>query len=489
MDGELLSKSSLMSEDSRRGDASNRGRTHAHMQHSISSASTESAMRKEKYGLPILPVIRGDRAASTDNVSVKDVLAHAKRSTTQKSLGYSASVASFKREGKFTEKRAQFEYLVDHLSALSGSSDLFNISCSFDLMQYKLGPYSVQETPAAQCKPGPLMQIFMFYAKIFSPSAGNFSFDHLHIANSTTSFAEFLAFAKDFRLYPDVLCRSEIEAVFQEIRKNRRLDESDGAMRKFELDYTEFCECLVRCALCACCKPPNHPEATSAIEKVEALIEYLGLKDATATKRKIDQAKKDIANKGKRKQENLVMRKHTKSIIAVPIPHGKLMLREPSRHTTTYDVSLLKLFKPYERVWPTCQWRSFGGPFIDMGVVSLGSHAHYRLAFTNCSADVMRLEASVSGLPHGVELVSKMHSMAPGLQTVLTLEAKFDIVGEWLGEIKLTFITKQDGVSGMETIPVYMWVVDENSSMATIANLLPPRAPRPWQRPIKLQTA
>ena len=175
---------------------------------------------------------------------------------------------------------------------------MFQVATSFDEACYANATADGASGAATNraLKPGPLMALFRFYARLFSARTAlrerSPTYAEIYRATKTMVFGELLSFARDFDLVPSLLSKGELYYVF---RKTRRFwcEESspilEPSSRLFfeELKYDEFEECLARIALLVYARPGSPHVSDTPRVKVSRLVDALGVASLSFVKRRL----------------------------------------------------------------------------------------------------------------------------------------------------------------------------------------------------------
>eukprot|EP00753_Platysulcus_tardus_P016235 PLAT5515.1.p1 GENE.PLAT5515.1~~PLAT5515.1.p1 ORF type:complete len:681 (+),score=304.80 PLAT5515.1:59-2101(+) len=317
-----------------------------------------------------------------------------------------------------------------------------------------------------QRKPGSVVLMFEFYAKIFSPSKQlsrrTLTYDEILRANNTLSFGEFLCLAKDTKITPQLLTKGELHLVWESLHRSKE----DVFFQ--EMNYAQFLELLVRVALLAFEKRSNFeaagglPDGASAfapLRKVSLLIAYMRLDDLRFIRRFLDTTGSATAAR---------MNMGASADGAAEKEAAKAFLRKgeggsddaaalyQAIASEQYRASLRAPLLQYEVDNSDTDWQQLAGsPHLDIGVVPCGSRHRFQLRVTNKCRDKISVDVNMINL-RDVELGCKTKPLPCGLKRVVNLTAVPSGWGETLGWVVLHATNMRTEETESVLCPVYM---------------------------------
>ena len=283
---------------------------------------------------------------------------------------------------------------------------------------------------------------------------------------------------REFGLLPGMLRRIEVSEVYRAadagMRKRIKLGGGASAVAtpaRDGLDEEGFSEVLARIALVCYSKTDSQRREThvTAESKVEALLlEHLFFADVGKLRAKIAriQSARSFANQGE-----LQKVKEGAYLDTPAAPDGAEGM--PGLYSPRL-ASMVVGWKPERPVHRVAsgrggspqEWRAFSGPFIDAGIVPLGTDRIFRLVLQHGNAHQRRSSASVHVSAQGLPFMDIRYDaapFAPGLQREIALSASFDSLGDFFGflSVELEYVSQEMGndVRERTIIPVYARVV------------------------------
>lgn len=362
---------------------------------------------------------------------------------------------------------------------------LVDVTTFFDSECYKK-PSSTARVRKST-KPGSLALLFDFYAKITSAKkklcANKLSFVEIQRGSSTITMAEMFILLRDFDVVPRVLTKQELHQVWQ-----TRLRDEDNVYYR-ELTYTEFVDCLGRCALLAFPKLGHTPGRYSNEFKVNAFIKYLGLDSVKFVRKKLRTSGRDTAG-----QLNFGVCSDTNQRVISDRDLGRVgKARATKGHIAPYDPGLNKLFEPYHTLPIESDWQCYKAPFVDMGTVLRNKIYRFKVELCNRSSYILNVTSCLKDC-YGVRIAAKTRGpLAPGLSHIIDLEANFTKYRPAVAEKHATLLIEINSLRNRQIakefirIPLYINLVNPGSFSATNegatlkphkeANLRPASAP------------
>jgi hypothetical protein len=152
---------------------------------------------------------------------------------------------SSKKDNSDEDIYSRFLMIADKTQTRLQSSEM-DITCSV-----KCDFTSVNENNGEVLKNGSLIRIFMYYAKLQSPTVIH-SFIETDEANETMSQVEFILFLRDFQIIPKLLTKLDVIELWKLVTKEW-IHTGKGTFRS--MDFNSFKDMFVRLALFSYSKP------------------------------------------------------------------------------------------------------------------------------------------------------------------------------------------------------------------------------------------